>query len=218
MLESSPPRFRAQLEQWITRDLRGLMLTSSLTDPWYYEVRMAGATDRDAVVQAQKLLAAKQQLAQDIENWFVNELPHPHWRAMANRFPNMLRAFDAQTRIGTENGQTIVNGYLPMSAAPNLIYASWMAMQPGATAASSNVAATSNANTPAATPLTPDQILNRKISVQIDQNGLEFILNSISEQANDNLPPGTKPLRFNLDAAGLERSVSRAIKRLAGMQ
>ena len=146
-------------------------------------------------------------MPQAIESWLVNELPHPHWRAMANRFPNMLRAFDAQTRVGAENGQAIVNGYLPNTAAPNLIYASWMAVQTGSTVSTGNVAASGNsAATPDGPPLTPEQILDRKITLSIDQTGIENVLQAIGEQANEKLPSGTKPLRFELDGAGFQRS------------
>ena len=204
-LETSPPRFRSELERWMSRDLRAAMLSTSFGDQWYYELRLVGSSDREAVVNSQKLNDARQQLPQTIESWLVNELPHPHWRAMANRFPNMLRAFSEQTRVGAENGQAIVNGYLPMTAAPNLIYASWMAVQPGSTASGGAVVA----NTPAGNSepaLTPEQILDRKITLTIDQTGIENVLQAIGEQANEKLPGGTKPLRFELDGAGFQRS------------
>lgn len=206
-MDSSPPRFRTLLEKWVTRDMRALMLSTSLSDPWYYELRFIGATDREAVVTSQKLTEAKKQLPQAVESWLVNELPHPHWRAMANRFPNMLRALDAQTRVGIENGQAIVNGYLPVAAASNLIYASWMAVQPGSTISTGNVAMSDNSSANAdGPPLTPEQILDRKITLSIDQTGIENVLQAIGEQANEKLPSGTKPLRFELDGAGFQRS------------
>ncbi len=205
-LDQSPPRFRAELEKLVTREMRALMLTTSLTDPWYYEMRVSGSTDRDSTSSMQKLSDAKRQLPQAVESWLVSELPHPHWRAMANRFPNMLRAFDAQTRFGVENGQAVMNGYLPIAAAPNLIYASWMAFQPGSTAAGASAVASATSDAPAASALTPEQILDRKITVAIDQTGIENVLQAIGEQANDKLPAGTKPLRFELDGAGFQRS------------
>lgn len=207
-LDQSPPRFRAELEKWATRDLRSMMFSTSFSDPWYYELRLIGATDRESIANMQKLNDAKRQLPQAIESWLVSELPHPHWRAMANRFPNMLRAFDTQTRIGSENGQAIVNGYLPLTAAPNLIYASWMAVQPGSTASTGTAAATATTTTAAATTpaLTPEQILDRKITLVMDQTGIENVLQAIGEQANDKLPAGTKPLRFELDGAGFQRA------------
>jgi hypothetical protein len=187
--------------------MRSVMLSTSLTDPWYYELRLVAASDRDAVSMAQKLMDAKQQLAQSVESWLVSELPHPHWRAMANRFPNMLRAFETQTRIGVESGQTIVNGYLPITAAPNLIYASWMSVQPGSTTATGAVAVNNNTggNEAGVKPLTPAEIVERKISLKIDQTGIENVLSTIGEQANDKLPAGTKPLKFELDGPGFQR-------------
>lgn len=207
-LDQSPPRFRAELEKWATREMRGMLLTTSLSEPWYYELRLVGATDREVVGNMQKLNDVKHQLPQTIESWLVSELPHPHWRAMANRFPNMLRALDTQTRVGAENGQTIANGYLPIAAATNLLYASWMAVQPGATASAGTVAANtpSGTDTAASTPLTPTQILDRKITLKMDQTGIENVLQAIGEQANDKLPAGTKAMPFELDGPGFQRA------------
>lgn len=164
---------------------------------------MAGSSDREAVALQQRLADAKRALPDSMESWLAAEVAHPHWRAMANRFPNMLRALDTQTRVGVENGQALANGYLPTSACSNLVYASWMAFLPSATA---NTATGSGSQTVASKPLTPAEILERKISMSIDQTGIENVLQQIGEQANDKLPAGTTPLRFELDGAGFQRS------------
>ncbi|MGN6135068.1 MAG: serine/threonine protein kinase [Aureliella sp.] len=207
IVERCPPRLAEQLQKWLSRDMRGAMLSTSLESQWYYELRLVGSSDRDAGAIGQKLTDALENLPQAVESWFVSESPHPYWRAVALRYPNMLRALAAQTRIGVENGQAVANGYLPAEAAPNLIYGSWIALQPAATVSlGASVGAAASAPPAAQTPLTPEQILDRPITVAVDQQGIEVVLQLIGEQANDGLPPGTKPLQFELDGAGFQRS------------
>ncbi len=91
------------------------------------------------------------------------------------------------------------------SAAANLVYASWMSMQPSATAATTVASnATGNASQPSASPLTPAQILDRKITLSTDPVGVEVVLALIAEQANDKLPAGTKPLKFELNGTAFQ--------------
>lgn len=205
LLQQCPPRLADQLKKWLARDMRGAMLTTNLDSQWFYELRLIGSSDRDAGAIRQRMSDALAGWPQAMESWFVSESPHPYWRALALRFPNMLRALATQTRVGTENGQAIANGYLPSEAAPNLLYASWMALQPSATLPLGTVGAGGGA--PATQPpLTTEQILQRPITVAVDQQGIEVVLQLIGEQANDQLPPGTKPLRFELDGAAFQRS------------
>ncbi len=202
--EQWPKRLSTIADAWLNRDLRAVLFTTSLDKEWYYEVRVVGNSDRDAASNSQRLGEAIRKWPQDVEAWFVNELPHPHWRALALRFPNMLRALSTQTRTGTESGQAIANGYLPKEAAPNLMYATWLATQSSSTQASGAVAGgnTSSSNT----PLTAEQILARPITVTLDQQPIEVVLQLIGEQANDGLPAGTKPLQFLLDGPAFQRS------------
>ncbi len=138
-LDQSPPRFRAELEKWVTRDLRSMMLSTSFSDPWYYELRLVGATDRESIANMQKLNDAKRQLPQAIENWLVSELPHPHWRAWpidSQHVAGLRHSDTSWHRERTGNRQWI----LAACRSLKLIYASWMAVQPGSTVSTGNVA------------------------------------------------------------------------------
>ena len=200
----SPARLAEQFQKWLARDMRGAMLTTSIHDEWFYELRLVGASDRDAGAIQQKLRDELQRLPEQVESWLVSQAPHPHWRAVAMRYPNMLRALAAQTRVSVEHGQAIANGYLPSSAAPNVLYASWLAMQPAATESfsTSNIASTEPA---AQSPLTVEQILQRPVTVVVDADGIEVVWRLIGEQANEGLPASTTPLRFELDGAAFQR-------------
>lgn len=204
LMAQSPARLAGLMQIWLSRDLRGAMIMSSLEDHWYYELRLIAANERESGAIIQKASDAIEALPQVIESWFVSQSPHPYWRAIAIRYPNMLRAVASQTRLGVEGGQAIINGYLPSSAASNLLISTWIALQPTATFASNDSLA---ANPEVAqAPLTIEQILDRKITVVVDQQGIEIVLQLIGEQANEKLPSGTKPLRFELDGSAFQRS------------
>jgi hypothetical protein len=204
LLDTAPVRLAEALRQVFAREQRGALLTTYLEPQWYYELRLIGSSDRDASQLSTKLSQQLEQAPDQIESWFLNETPHAHWRALAMRMPGMLRSLASYSRVGVENGQAIVNGYLPSMAAPNLILAAWLASQPAATVAGGTAVA-GGATAPAVQPLTPEEILARPIKVVIDQQGIEVVLESIGEQAADGLPPGTQPLRFELDGAAFER-------------
>ncbi|MFO1065792.1 MAG: hypothetical protein U0892_18170 [Pirellulales bacterium] len=203
LLNQSPPRFATAVQSILNRELRGAMLTTTLDPQWYYEVRLVGASDRDAPTIGQKLSERILGAADDVDKWFVEETPHPYWRALANKYPFMLRALASNSRSGVEGGQAILNGYLPSPAATNLVVASWVGSQEAATIAA--VTAGPATTTPAAKPLTGEDILDRKIKVIIDQQGIEVVLQLIGEQAMEGLPAGSAKVRFELDGPAFQR-------------
>jgi hypothetical protein len=140
----------------------------------------------------------------EIENWFVESPPHPYWRAVALRYPQMLRQLNEYSRFGVENGVAIMNAYLPTQGAGNLIAASWIALQPGATTAE---ASGSSVSTPTATPpLTIDEYLARPVRLSFDQEPIEVALALIGDEANAGLPAGTPALQFLLDGDAFEKA------------
>ena len=99
----------------------------------------------------------------------------------------------------------MANASLPKEAATNIMLASWIALQDGATLASDAVETVAT-NTPAAKPLSLDDYLGRAIKLRFDQEPIEVALRLIGEEANANLPPGTPTLRFELDGSAFEKA------------
>lgn len=201
LLSQAPERIRDQLREQLGSDVRASLLQMQFAPQWYYEIQLVGASDREAGRLLAKLESLVTGAPLAIETWFVSQTAHPHWRALALRFPQMLRALAEQTRYGIEEGVAIANGYLPAVAAENILLSGWLAAQPAATISSLGAG---TAVVPAAQPLTLEQYLNRKIELSFDQEPIEKALQLVGEAANEKLPSGTPRLRFELDGDAFE--------------
>ena len=200
ILEQAPERFRKSAGALFGTDTRAILIQSRLDELWYTELQAIGPSDRDAARIGEQLRSKISGLANATESYFVEQTPHPHWRALAFRFPQMLRTLAEYTRVGVEDGVAILNFYMPSNAAENLLLASWINMQEAATISGSS----GGIDSPAVQPLSIEQYLARKISVSFAQEPIENALQAIADEANDQLPTGTPALRFLLDGDAFE--------------
>ncbi|MEZ6138428.1 MAG: serine/threonine-protein kinase [Pirellulaceae bacterium] len=204
LLAAGPARLQNELKSLLGSDTRAALLQTQLDPSWYVEVQIVGASDREAPGLIADMHTKITDLPTTVENWFVEESPHSYWRGLALRYPQMLRAFSSHARYGVEDGTAIMNAYLAPEAAPNLMLASWIALQDGATMASNQAGAV--AAVPEAKPLTIEEYLGRAIKLTFDQEPIEVALSLIGEEANAGLPAGTPKLRFALDGDAFEKS------------
>ena len=168
-----PPRLGQALEQVLDRDSRSALLQTSFARNWYWELQLIGSTDADAPRLVQHLGQQAGSIAEELERWFVAEPPHAYWRALAMRLPPMARAWRQQARFGVEDGVVVANGYLPVEAAANLLVASWIAVQPGATVAGEASDSSTVAGQVATSPTTAAELLERPISLRFAQESIE---------------------------------------------
>lgn len=205
VLANAPDRLRDSLKDLVGNDMRAGLLQMQFSPQWYYELHLIGASDRDAGPIAAKLEDRLTDLPGTVEQWFVEQSPHPYWRSIAFRYPQMLRQLLSHSRFGVERGIAVTNAYLPEKASVNILLSSWIALQDGATLAG-ELTTNSSAVSPAQPPLTLDQYLARPIRVSFDQEPIEVALQLIADEANDDLPPGTPRLKFLLDGDAFELS------------
>ncbi|MEO8268092.1 MAG: hypothetical protein ABI557_00135 [Aureliella sp.] len=207
LFAGTPDRFNKTLKQWLGGDVRGASLHVHWNPTWYMETRVVGTNDLDA---GKLMLRQHQQieaLPDDVEHWLVSHAAHPYWRALALRYPQMLRTFVDYSRFGVEHGTAIMNCYLPSSGGMNLVLTSWIAMQQQSTLGSDVVATNSQAsNSPLTKPLDIEAYLSRPVRLSFDSEAIEVALRMIGEEANANLPTGTLPVRFALDGAAFEKA------------
>ncbi len=205
LFNHGPAGMSEQLTQLLGGDMRGFSLQMRLEPQWYVETRFIGANDQEAG----KVLARKEQwlrsLPPAVESQLVSTTPHPHWRALALRFPQMLRSLVEHTRFGVEHGTAIMNLYLPSEAANNILLASWIALQPGANLVA-NASVTGGTAPAQMAPLGIDEYLSRPIRLSFDQEPIETALQLVADEANDDLPVGTHSLRFELDGDAFEKA------------
>ncbi|GAB5402719.1 MAG: serine/threonine-protein kinase [Aureliella sp.] len=201
LLQRSPPRFADTIETLLATDRRATLLQTRFMPNWYVETAVVGRGAASAANIAQELRDSVASWPQAVEQWFVDQSPHPAWRGIALRYAPMLRAASSQLRYGVEDGVAKANFYLPSLAAPNLVLAVWLASQPGATQVESGAVAASPQSSP---PLTTEQYLQRKIRLSFAQEPIEVALQLVADEANDSLPAGTQPMRFELDGDAFE--------------
>ncbi len=205
LLTTAPPRLTEQLKALLSSNTVAVLAQSRLEPDWYLEAQVIGNADRDAPQLAIRLQKELSNAPERIEAWFIEQTPHPYWRGLAIRFPQMLRRVGEYARFGVEDGVAIMNAYLPTEAASNVLVSSWIALQPGATL-TGDAASSSVASPTAAPPLTIEQYLGREIRLSFDQEPIEVALRLIGDEANADLPSGTPPIRFALDGGAFERA------------
>ncbi|MEZ6152328.1 MAG: hypothetical protein R3C09_19685 [Pirellulaceae bacterium] len=206
LVANTPERFSKTLKQWLGGDVRGASLHIHWQPQWYLETRVVGTND----LEAGKLVSRQQlhikALPNEVEQWLVGHAVHPYWRALALRYPQMLRTFVDYTRFGVEHGAAIMNCYLPSSGGTNLVLTSWLALQPQSTLEKSALVANSFSNQAVTKPLDIEAYLSQPIRLSFDSEAIEVALRMVGDEANANLPPGTSPLRFALDGAAFEKA------------
>ncbi len=205
ILANMPKRMGNRLRELLEVDSRAALIQTRFEPTWYVEVQLLGLSEREAPRLSELLRQRIVGASNAVEEWFISEQPHPYWRPLAIRFPQMLRTLAEQSRFGVEGGAAIANAYLPSEAATNILLSTWIASQDGATLASDAPPETVAA-TPAAKPLSMDEYLSRKIKLSFDQEPIESALRLVGEEANANLPAGTPQLRFALDGGAFERA------------
>jgi hypothetical protein len=194
---------RESLGQLLATDMQAGMLSSTLQDQWYTELRLIGNSDLDAGNVVNKLRSLINSLPAAVESRVIERQYDPRWGKLSVRYAQMLREMISFLRINVEDGQALANFYLPKAASTNLIAASWFAANsvPGAT-----VLADTNTPAPQKAPvLTPENLLDRPMKIAFDQESLEVSLQSIAEAAADGLPESQPRLTMELDYNSMEK-------------
>ncbi|MDX1927780.1 MAG: hypothetical protein SFV81_14755 [Pirellulaceae bacterium] len=205
ILANMPKRLASRLRELLEVDSRAVLIQTRLEPAWYVELQLIGLSEREAPRLSELMRRQISSASTAVEEWFVSEQPHPYWRPLAIRYPQMLRTLAEQSRFGVEGGAAIANAYLPSEAAANILLSTWIASQDGATLASDAPAETVAA-APTAKPLSIEEYLARTIKLSFDQEPIETALRLVGDEANANLPAGTPQLRFALDGGAFERA------------
>ena len=204
LLAMAPARLASRLREALEVDSRAALIQTRLEPNWYLEAQLIGTSERESPRLNEQMHQRIAGAAAAVEEWFVSEQPHPYWRSLAIRYPQMLRVLSEQSRFGIERGAAVMNAYLPSEAAGNILLSSWIAAQSGATLISDMPQEMSTGS--AAKPLTIDEYLARPIKLSFDQEPIETALRLVGEEANANLPAGSPQLRFALDGGAFERA------------
>jgi hypothetical protein len=204
VVRQAAPGWWSELSFLQGSDLQGFSWMTTLEPSWYGELRLMGNQLQEAGQRTESMREMVLSWADRAERSMVEQPAHPYWRAIAVRLPQMLRSTQPYTRLGVENGQSILNFYLPPQAAPNLLTAAWMQRRPQLPVGQGVNRSTLPAVTAKAS-MSIDEILARPIQLSFDQQSLETAMQSIADEINGSIPEGTPPIRMEIDGGAFER-------------
>ena len=174
---------------------RATSLSLDVRDVTYAELRLI-AEGRDDVQTATDLQAKLADMPIAIENYLLILNPSPYWRRLAIRLPQMVKTLRDYSRVGVGDRQAVVNVALPASAAPNLLVSAELLIStpPGA----ATVAAAGPSKP--APPKDYDELLQRKLSIEIPSLDLNLAVASLVEEVQGEV--GTMPFKLNISILG----------------
>lgn len=202
MLETYASQLSDPLRDRLIPDASGLAIRMDFSPQWFGELRLSPGGGLSPAVLKKDLEDQLAKLPEIAEQFLLGTSPHPSWRALAIRLPQMMRAFSAATRTGVVDGNVVANFYLPPNAAPNILLATMLAANtpPGA---NNSTAQPSTANAPQ--PLkTIEQLLDARFSVEFTQESLEMASQTVEDQFNSITPKGSLPLDVILIGSDLQ--------------
>jgi serine/threonine protein kinase len=192
LLQASAPELVGPLKQVLIPDVAGVVaMTDFGDDQVFAEIRVAPS----GISQA----ALMQSLRGSILSWpdwandfIVDSVPDPSWRLLASRLPSMMRFVVDHFRFGISGDAVVANTYLPEPAVVQVTLATLLALN---TPPGGAIASTTGQPTPS---LSLDEMLDRKMSVEFGQESLEFAIDAIVSDFQQELPTGSTlpPIRI----------------------
>ena len=195
-------RVLSLLRSFVDDNVQALLIRTHLEPAWYVEVRTLGNDLQSAFRDAAEAKKRLEGLPDEMEARFTAKPADPYWRALANRYPQMLRKLVSYTRAASEDGQVVINAYLPSEAVLNMTISSWMALQADSGATTSKVAVAKP--TPSASK-TPDELLEAKINIKLEQESLEAVLLAISNEVRDSHTGGVEALPMAINGGAFQK-------------
>ncbi|MFN5393862.1 MAG: protein kinase domain-containing protein [Planctomycetota bacterium] len=183
--------------------VQAVMVRTHFEPQLYVEYRMFGNDIQSAPRDAIELKRKLDSLAENVESQLTAQPAAVYWRAIANRFPQMLRSINKYARSGAEDGQVVFNVYLPKEAATNLAIGSWMALQGGTAAGPVKVATAPKPTNNA--PKSIDEMLDSKISLRIEQESLEVVLQAIANELKESHTGGVEALPMAINGTAFQK-------------
>lgn len=195
-------RVLSLLRSFVDDNVQALMIRTHLEPAWYVEVRTLGNDLQSAFRDAAEAKKRLEGLPDEMESRFTAKPADPYWRALANRYPQMLRKLVSYTRAASEDGQVVINAYLPSEAVLNMTISSWMALQADSGTTTSKVAVAKPTPT---TSKTPDELLEAKINIKLEQESLEAVLQAISNEVRDSHTGGVEALPMAINGGAFQK-------------
>lgn len=201
-LWNSAPLSAVVLRTILNDEVQGVSLSSSFQPKLYSELRLVLSDPKNAGKRSSELRESLEQLPNKLEASFVNSPAPTYWRAIAARFPQMVRSVAKNSRFGIEDGQIVANVYLPSDSLPNLVVGSWMSLQNPMT---NVVSALPSSPTTTVATKTVDQMLDSPMNIAFEQESLEMGLAAIATEFNDSVLKNQSSLRMSINGTAFQK-------------
>jgi serine/threonine protein kinase len=117
----SPRRIREPLDWFLGDVVEAGLCSIHLGDPAYVEVVLAGRAARQKDELPNRLRDQLRQIPQLVERFVAGVNAPPDWKAVADRYPQMVRDLSDHARIATRGDLTIVKVEVAAAAAQDLV-------------------------------------------------------------------------------------------------
>ncbi|MEC9094883.1 MAG: hypothetical protein VX438_19400, partial [Planctomycetota bacterium] len=190
-----PKKVREPLQWLLGEGLEAMLVSFHFEQVFYVEARMSAGLTVDKRELITQMRDRMNEIPEQIESYIVDINPSKHWRALAFRFPAMIRFLHSQTRIQVEDQTPVLNIALPLEAAPNLLIASELSLASEAGAGSAPGSPTATT-----TPQNINELLNVPMSVDIPQQDLNLAIADIAMDVRSSIRG--LPFEFNIKIDG----------------
>lgn len=190
-----PKKVREPLQWLLGEGLEAMLVSFHFDQVFYVEARMSAGLTVDKRELITQMRDRMNEIPEQIENYIVDINPSKHWRALAFRFPGMIRFLHSQTRIQVEDQTPVLNIALPIEAAPNLLIAGELSLASEA----GGVSVPGNPTT-TTTPQSITELLNVPMSVDIPQQDLNLAIADIAMDVRNSIRG--LPFEFNIKIDG----------------
>jgi len=198
---SAAPMSVDLLQQLLDDRVQAFSTTIGLGSQLYLEARtvLADAAAAGKIATDWKRMLDK--APNEVEASFVSTPPPPYWRALAVRYPQMLRRVASLTRMGIEEGQVVANMYLPAESFGNLAVSTWMGLQK----LQADGPSRGSVATPPPARKSIEQLLDSTMKISFDQESLEMGLAAIASEFNESILAGQPPLKFRIQGGAFQK-------------
>jgi serine/threonine protein kinase len=193
------PTSQAPINELLVDPVQAVSLSLHLIPDFYIELTLVPAADADPHNIAQSIRDRIVDWPTKLSGYLGVVDVDDHWRALAVRFPLMIRSLVDHMRVAAEPQQVICNAVLPAHAAHNLILASQMSLAAGARSALAQPSA----------GFSIADILAHRTTYSFAQQSLEFALRDLTILVNDDLPAANFSIQIlgaDLQAEGITRN------------
>lgn len=185
---------------WLSANISALVMSTHVAENVYCEVLLVPAAGTSSMTTLVALEKAVDGLPEKIERIVGQDEVATAWRSLVIRLPKLVEFARSNARFGYSSSLPSINLYLPDLLVPQACLAGLLLFSQAESAQSSNF------NTSEKIDLTVDQMLERSLSINFEQESLEQALKILFDEYQHSNPQSQPFAGLQLDGASLEKS------------